>query len=525
VFKPSCHLVGEHGDLYRCRDCGTVHQPSLPSGAELEDLYREMSDDRYLEEEAGRRRTARRLLDLLAGHMPAGRLLEIGCGHGLLLDEARRRGYDVSGLELSGEAARYAREALGLPVQETALEDLASNGERYDVLVLIDVLEHVSDPIGTLDRSCSLLAPGGALLIATPDPSSFVARAMRRRWWSYLPAHYCLIPRRTLRELLCARGLVLVEDVPYVASFTLRYWLAGLAERGGRASGQIARLAARLPRAMSLTASLRDEHVLLARRLELRTPARPRARTRGAGKRVDVVVPAHNAAGAVGRAAAAEHGAETFDRVLLVDDASSDGTADVALDSGWEVLAHPVRCGYGASLKSGCARAVRDGADVVVTIGGEHEWDSTLVERMAAPIVADSAEVVVGRPGLNTRRAGGLLSRAANGVLSRSCSRSEIGCWAFSADFLQSVAFLRNSDDSAFDAELLAQIAARGARVLEVPILEHVVRPSAWSRALVAFAECKALATLLRLRVDRGSGGSLALRPPAATLAPLSPAS
>ena len=518
--------MGEHGDLYRCRDCGTVHQPSLPSGAQLQHLYREMSDDRYLAEEAGRRRTARRLLDLLTPHVPGGRLLEVGCGHGLLLDEARRRGYDVAGLELSVEAARYAREKLGLPVRETPLEDLSLNGERYDVLVLIDVLEHLSDPIGALERSCALLAPGGALLIATPDPSSLVARAMGRRWWSFLPAHYCLIPRRTLRELLCARGLVLVEDVPYVASFTLRYWLAGLAERGGPASGQIARLAARLPQAMTLTASLQDEHVLLARRVEIRTPARPRSRKRAAGNRVHVVVPAHNAAGAVGRAAT-EHGAETFDRVLLVDDASSDGTADVALKGGWEVLAHPVRCGYGASLKSGCVRAVRDGADVVVGIGGEHEWDSALVGQLAAPILANTAEVVIGQPGLNMRRAGGgLLNGAANRILDRSCLRYAIGYWAFSADFLRRVAFLRNSDDSAFDVELLAQIAARGARVLEIPIPGRLLPSSARvSRAHSAFAGCTALATLVRLRVDRRGAGSLALRPPAVALAPLSPAS
>ncbi len=96
AFKPSCHVVGVHGDLYRCSEWGTVHQPSLPQGNELHDLYREMSDDSYLVEEAGRRRTARRLLDLLAAHVASGRLLEVGCGHGLLLDEARRRGYERS---------------------------------------------------------------------------------------------------------------------------------------------------------------------------------------------------------------------------------------------------------------------------------------------------------------------------------------------------------------------------------------------------------------------------------------------
>jgi SAM-dependent methyltransferase len=273
AFSPSCHRVGEHGDLYRCADCGTVYQPSLPRGGELHDLYRAMRDEDYLREEEGRRRTARRLLDLLGAHVPRGRLLEVGCGHGLLLDEARRRGYEVEGVELSADAARYARERLGLPVREIALEDAALDGERYDAVLAVDVLEHIDDPVAALDRLCALLAPAAALLVVTPDPSSLVARAAGSRWWGYLPAHVCLIPRKTLRELISARGLALVEDVTFVRTFTLGYWLAGLGERSGWAAGAIAYVAARLPRTVMLTASSRDDRVLLARRSERpRTP-------------------------------------------------------------------------------------------------------------------------------------------------------------------------------------------------------------------------------------------------------------
>src|SRR5919201_806567 len=121
-LSPTNHRPGEHGDLFVCRHCGTVQQPSLPEGDDLYDLYRGVEDEAYLAEEAGRRATARRLLDLIGRHVPAGRLLDVGCGHGLLLDEARRRGYEVEGLELSSGAAAYAREVLGLEVHERPLE-------------------------------------------------------------------------------------------------------------------------------------------------------------------------------------------------------------------------------------------------------------------------------------------------------------------------------------------------------------------------------------------------------------------
>jgi 2-polyprenyl-3-methyl-5-hydroxy-6-metoxy-1,4-benzoquinol methylase len=269
VFGPSYRRSGAHGDFYRCGDCGALHQSSAPRGSELHDRYRAMSDELYLQEEEGRRRHARRLLDVLASYVPRGRLLDVGCCYGLMLDEARRRGYDVEGVELSVDAGRYARETLGLPVRALALEDDALSdaldSERYDAVLAVDVLEHFDEPVAALDRLCALLAPGGTLLIVTPDPSSLVARVAGSRWWCYQPAHMCLIPRKKVHELLRERGLTVEEDFPLVHTFTLGYWLAGLSGSSGWAKGAVAYLAARLPRKLLLTASLRDDRVLIAR--------------------------------------------------------------------------------------------------------------------------------------------------------------------------------------------------------------------------------------------------------------------
>src|SRR4029079_4117306 len=170
----------------------------------------------YLGEEAGRRATNRRLLDLVGPFVPAGRLLDVGCGPGLLLDEAPARGYETIGLELSRASAAHARDALGLDVRELALEDFADDaGEPgFDVVVLADVIEHLDDPVGGIARCAALLRPGGVLCVVTPDPSSATARAAGRRWWGFVPAHTCLLPRRTLRELLAAAGPVVSTDAP-----------------------------------------------------------------------------------------------------------------------------------------------------------------------------------------------------------------------------------------------------------------------------------------------------------------------
>ena len=182
LMVPTNHDPGQHGDLYACLHCGVVHQPALPSGDELAGLYRGMADHDYLSEEAGRRESARRLLDLIGRHVAAGELLDVGCGHGLLLDEARRRGWSVTGLELSQAAAGYARGVLELDVREQRVEELAAEqgaDGRFQVIVLADVIEHLDDPLGALDACERLLAPGGALCVVTPDPASRTARRCR----------------------------------------------------------------------------------------------------------------------------------------------------------------------------------------------------------------------------------------------------------------------------------------------------------------------------------------------------------
>lgn len=264
-LSPTCHRPGAHGDLYRCTRCGTVSQPGVPRGQALIDLYRAMQDGDYLREEAGRRATARRLLDLVERHAPGrGRLLDVGCGHGLLLDEARARGWEVLGLEPSASARAHATGPLGLPVRDGTLADLRPE-TRFDAVVLADVLEHVDDPALELRRCAAALAPGGVACVVTPDPGSRTARVAGARWWGFLPAHTHLLPRRTLREAMRGAGLEPLEDVGLRRTFTLRTWAGGLAERGG-AVGRAVGLAQRLPvMGLPVTLSLGDERVVIAR--------------------------------------------------------------------------------------------------------------------------------------------------------------------------------------------------------------------------------------------------------------------
>jgi SAM-dependent methyltransferase len=263
-LSPTCHRPGAHGDLFRCERCGTVEQAGVPHGDELIALYRAMKDADYLREEKGRRATARRLLGLVERQVPGrGRLLDVGCGHGLLLDEARRRGWRATGLEPSDAARAHAAGVLGLDVRDGTLAGVPAT-ERYEAIVLADVLEHLDDPAAELRRCAALLRPGGALCVVTPDPGSRTARLAGASWWGYLPAHTYLLPRRTLRAVIEEAGLRPAADVGLRRTFTLRTWAGGLAERGGPVGRAVA-VAERLPLMdLPVTLSLGDERVVVA---------------------------------------------------------------------------------------------------------------------------------------------------------------------------------------------------------------------------------------------------------------------
>jgi SAM-dependent methyltransferase len=527
-FAPTNHVPGAHGDLYRCAECGTVSQPALLDGPALADRYRDMHDAGYLAEEPGRRRTARRLLGALGEPPPGGRLLEAGCGHGLLLDEARRLGWDVLGLEPAAGAAAHARDVLGLPVEEVTLADPSLDGAEFDAVALVDVLEHLEDPVGAQRRAQELLAPGGALLVVTPDPASATATLAGGRWWGFIPAHSFLIPRATLRELIAGDGLVIAADLPLVRTFTLGYWLRGLLERGGELSPAAARLARRVPdRSVSL--SLGDERVVVGRRAEVQAPAVRRLTDRGSPSAVHVVLPAYNAQATVARVAAALP-RDAADRALLVDDHSADATADAALAAGLEVLRHPANRGYGANQKTCYVRAALDGADVVVMVHADNQYDPALVADIVRPIEAGEADVVVGSRLLEDKAiAGGmprwkwvgnrLLTAAENRAFRRRFSEYHTGYRAFSVDFLRTIPFLRNSDGFVFDQEIFAQLVAREARVVEIPIpTRYFLEASSVSFARSVEYGLRTLGVLLRFRADSGRSRWLLLRRPAVAL-------
>ncbi len=312
-------------------------------------------------------------------------------------------------------------------------------------------------------------------------------------------------------------------------SFALSYWADGLAqrsERAARAAGWLRR--SRLGQA-HVSLSLGDERVVLAHNVQPITPPVPRVSDRGGDRKVHIVLPAYNAALTIPLVAAAlpRHAA---DRALLVDDASPDETAAVALREGFDVLTHPANRGYGANQKTCYTRAALDGADIVVMVHADNQYDPALVAEMVRPIEEGFADVVIGSRLLEDETiAGGmprwkwignrLLTWVENRGFRRRFSEYHTGYRAFSVDFLRSIPFHRNSDGFVFDQEIFAQIVARDARVVElaIPTRYFLEASSVSFRTSVTYG-LRTLGVLARFRIDERRGNWPLLRPPAAQL-------
>jgi SAM-dependent methyltransferase len=212
-------------DIVRCRSCGHMQLARFPDETNLADAYAEAESGDYVEEEQGQRATARIALDAIERHTHAGRVLDLGCWVGFLLDEARARGWETVGVEPSQFASAFARDHLGLDVRTADLWSGELEPGSFDAIVLGDVLEHLPEPGQALERIRALSRPRGVLYLALPDAGSRVARIMRGRWWSVIPTHVHYFTRSSLARLLNANGWQVLEQRTAPKAFTVRYYL------------------------------------------------------------------------------------------------------------------------------------------------------------------------------------------------------------------------------------------------------------------------------------------------------------
>ena len=211
-------------------------------------------------------------------------------------------------------------------------------------------------------------------------------------------------------------------------------------------------------------------------------PGAPQPVPQGAAPapKVIVVMPAYNA-GRTLRLTYEELPKDNVNLVILVDDGSTDHTLEVARDLQLEIFVHNRNYGYGANQKTCYTEALRAGADIVVMVHPDYQYDPTLLPQIIAPIVHGEADVVLGSrlkggspvaQGMPRWKYAGnrLLTRLENRVFGLALSEFHTGYRAFRRDVLETVNFAMNSDGFVFDQEIIAQAVAVPFRIAEIPV-------------------------------------------------------
>lgn len=137
-----------------------------------------------------------------------GNVLEIGCGSGYFLKLFKDKGFDCKGVEPSPKAAEFAREQLGLDVINGFLEkNTFADNEKYDIILLMDVIEHIYTPNELLSILTKLLAVDGLVVILTGNVNSANAKLWKEKWfYFYSWEHISFFNRQSISKLLNSHG-------------------------------------------------------------------------------------------------------------------------------------------------------------------------------------------------------------------------------------------------------------------------------------------------------------------------------
>jgi SAM-dependent methyltransferase len=208
-----CALCGRQSDAVVLREgrhvgrlcaCGVVYIDPFPTVREADPTVDLHIRDYYV-------LPARLRIDWVQRFVPAGRLVDVGCGDGATVAEALRRGYRVEAVEPNAACAAHVASTFGIRVDQAMIEETTLPRGAYDVVFQVDLLSHFRDPVRALTSMASLLKPGGFLCFEVG-----LFGGLARPWYPWMgrpgfPAHLWLYSEAAVRALLTRAALRPVE--------------------------------------------------------------------------------------------------------------------------------------------------------------------------------------------------------------------------------------------------------------------------------------------------------------------------
>lgn len=191
--------------LVKCRDCSFVFTRKNPLEEELKEYYDNQYERTRFFSEITRKRYEE-WLDRFESFRKTGRLLDLGCGYGYFLEVAKEKGWEVYGVEISQVATDVCNEK-ELNVQCGPLEDLHFENDFFDVIISIEVIEHLRFPAQFVEKSYQWLRKGGMVFLTTPNFNAFWRYRLKDQYDVIeYPNHLCYFTVKTLKNAFVNRG-------------------------------------------------------------------------------------------------------------------------------------------------------------------------------------------------------------------------------------------------------------------------------------------------------------------------------
>lgn len=217
-------------DLFCCVDCKLVFVSPIPNEVDVYDKSYFTGAEGgygYVDYDSDKEPmipTFNYYLDLLGKFgQSSGKLFDVGAATGFFLNIAKDRGYEVSGVEMSEYAANLAQKR-GIDVSAGDLLGLKLNQDQFDVITLLDVLEHFKDPVKELLEAKRILKKGGLLVVNSPNGQSLLSRLFRSKWHLVLPPeHLFYFSPENLSAFMKKNGFEVLYSGNIGKKFTLQY--------------------------------------------------------------------------------------------------------------------------------------------------------------------------------------------------------------------------------------------------------------------------------------------------------------
>ncbi|MFA6105029.1 MAG: class I SAM-dependent methyltransferase [Patescibacteria group bacterium] len=265
--------------IFKCPKCLLMAVNNIP--ADLTKYYSEgyftgdVSLDGYMDYDSDKEVTKKTYLNFLCDierFLPAGQkksLFEVGCATGFFLKLATELGWEAEGIDLSDYAVKMAI-LKGIKASVGTVEDFKAEN-KYDAVVMQDVVEHVRDPASLITKAGELLKAGGVLALTTPDSGSLWARVWGKRWHAFVPPqHLYYFSSENIKSFLEKRGFKVEYLEHHGKWFTVPYIIRLFYSwTGFKFFSKLAELASKsFFKNISLPINVRDTIYLIAKKYE-----------------------------------------------------------------------------------------------------------------------------------------------------------------------------------------------------------------------------------------------------------------